>query len=168
LARISSASLLLSAGALGPALGTGYGRAGGAIINATIRSGTNQFHSVVYDYLRNTVLDAYGPFIGTGLKPTLIQNQFGGTMGGSIKRDGLFFFGDFEGLRHLDCSIQTAVVPTAAQAQVILEDIARLYPRSVLRGWYGVEIVQAMAHVDAGPGQSVTGVGDLTVFPLVL
>src|SRR6202044_2426988 len=93
-----------------------YGRAGGAIINATIRSGTNQFHGVAYDYLRNTVLNAYGPFIGTGVKPTLVQNQFGGTVGGPIKRDKLFFFADYEGLRHVDHSLITAVLPTAAQA----------------------------------------------------
>jgi hypothetical protein len=99
-----------------------YGRAGGAIINASIRSGTNQFHGVAYDYLRNTVLNAYGPFIGTGVKPTLVQNQFGGTLGGPIKRDKLFFFGDYEGLRHVDHSIQTAVVPTALQAQGIFTD----------------------------------------------
>jgi hypothetical protein len=99
-----------------------YGRAGGAIVNATIRSGSNQFHGVAYDYLRNTVLNAYGPFIGTGVKPTLVQNQFGGTFGGPIQRDKLFFFGDFEGLRHVDRSIQTAVVPTAAQAQGIFTD----------------------------------------------
>jgi Carboxypeptidase regulatory-like domain/TonB dependent receptor len=100
-----------------------YGRAGGAIINATIRSGTNQFHGVAYDYLRNTVLNAYGPFIGNGVKPTLVQNQFGGTLGGPIKRDKLFFFGDFEGLRNVNRAIQTAVVPTAAQAQGIFTDV---------------------------------------------
>ncbi len=99
-----------------------YGRAGGAIINATIRSGTNQFHGVAYDYLRNTVLNAYGPFIGTGVKPTLVQNQFGGTLGGPVKRDKLFFFGDYEGLRNVNRAIQTAVVPTAAQAQGIFTD----------------------------------------------
>ena len=99
-----------------------YGRAGGAIINATIRSGTNQFHGVAYDYLRNTVLNAYGPFIGTGVKPTLVQNQFGGTFGGPVKRDKLFFFGDFEGLRNVNRAIQTAVVPTAAQAQGTFTD----------------------------------------------
>ena len=93
-----------------------YGRAAGAVINATTRSGTNSFHGVVYDYLRNTVLNAYGPFIGTGVKPTLVQNQFGATVGGPIRRDKLFFFLDYEGLRHVDHSIITAVVPTAAQA----------------------------------------------------
>ena len=99
-----------------------YGRAGGAIINATIRSGTNQFHGVAYDYLRNTVLNAYGPFIGTGVKPTLVQNQFGGTLGGPVKRDKLFFFGDYEGLRNVNRAIQTAVVPTAGQAKGIFTD----------------------------------------------
>ncbi|QHN03034.1 hypothetical protein FTO74_06360 [Granulicella sp. WH15] len=99
-----------------------YGRAGGAIINATIRSGTNQFHGVAYDYLRNTVLNAYGPFIGNGVKPTLVQNQFGGAIGGPIKRDKLFFFADYEGLRVVNRAITTAVVPTAAQAQGIFTD----------------------------------------------
>lgn len=46
-----------------------YGRAAGAVINATTHSGSNSFHGVVYDYLRNTVLNAYGPFIGTGSNP---------------------------------------------------------------------------------------------------
>jgi hypothetical protein len=99
-----------------------YGRAAGAVINATTRSGTNQFHGVVYDYLRNTVLNAYGPFIGTGVKPTLVQNQFGATFGGPVMRDKLFFFIDYEGLRHVDHSIVTAVVPTASQASGIFTD----------------------------------------------
>jgi hypothetical protein len=99
-----------------------YGRAGGAIINATIRGGTNDFHGVAYEYLRNTALNAYGPFIGNGVKPTLVQNQFGGTFGGPIRRNKLFFFGDYEGLRAVNRTIQSAVVPTAAQAAGIFTD----------------------------------------------
>ncbi len=76
-----------------------YGRSGGAIVNATTRSGTSTFHGGAYDYLRNTVLNAFGPFYGTGVKPTLVQNQFGGTFGGPIRKDRLFFFVDYEGLR---------------------------------------------------------------------
>ena len=92
-----------------------YGRAGGAIINATTRSGTNAFHGVVYDYLRNTDLNAFGPFYGTGVKPTLVQNQFGGTVGGPAYKDKLFFFLDYEGLRSVSHLLTTATLPTQAE-----------------------------------------------------
>ncbi len=97
-----------------------YGRAGGAIINATTHSGTSAFHGTAYDYLRNTVLNAFGPFIGTGVKPTLVQNQFGGTFGGPVfhgahLRDKLFFFADYEGLRVVQHSLVQATVPTATE-----------------------------------------------------
>jgi len=92
-----------------------YGRAGGAIINATTRSGTDAFHGVLYEYFRNTVLNAFGPFYGTGVKPTLVQNQFGATFGGPIRRDHLFFFVDYEGLRAISHSLTTATLPTAAE-----------------------------------------------------
>jgi hypothetical protein len=92
-----------------------YGRAGGAIINATTRSGTNEFHGGIYDYLRNTVLNAFGPFYGTGVKPTLVQNQFGGTFGGPILKNRLFFFADYEGFRSVAHTLMTANVPTEAE-----------------------------------------------------
>lgn len=96
-----------------------YGRAGGAIINASTRSGTNQFHGGVYDYLRNTVLNAFGPFYGTGIKPTLVQNQFGATFGGPaggrLFKDKLFFFMDYEGLRSVQHTLTTATLPTPAE-----------------------------------------------------
>ncbi|WP_245536464.1 TonB-dependent receptor [Terriglobus saanensis] len=92
-----------------------YGRAGGAIVNANTRSGGNAFHGGVYEYFRNTVLNAFGPFYGTGIKPTLVQNQFGGTFGGAVRRDKLFFFVDYEGLRSVSHSLTTATLPTAAE-----------------------------------------------------
>jgi len=92
-----------------------YGRAGGAIINATTRGGTNTFHGGIYDYLRNTKLNAFGPFYGTGVKPTLVQNQFGGTFGGPVLRDKLFFFIDYEGLRSVAHLLTTATMPTATE-----------------------------------------------------
>ena len=92
-----------------------YGRSGGAIVNTTTRSGTNTFHGGVYDYFRNTVLNAFGPFHGTGVKPTLVQNQLGGTFGGTILKDKLFFFVDYEGLRSVSHSLTTATLPTAAE-----------------------------------------------------
>ena len=92
-----------------------YGRAGGAIINAATRSGTNAFHGVVYDYLRNTFLNAFGPFYGTGVKPSLVQNQFGGALGGRVIKDKLFFFVDYEGLRSVAHTLTTANLPTQAE-----------------------------------------------------
>ena len=91
-----------------------FGRATGAIINATTRSGTNQFHGVLYEFLRNQKLDALNYF-NTTTQP-YHQNQFGATLGGRIIRDKLFFFIDYEGLRISQAQPNTALVPTAAQA----------------------------------------------------
>ncbi|HEX5082369.1 MAG TPA: TonB-dependent receptor, partial [Blastocatellia bacterium] len=93
-----------------------FGRAGGAVINTSLRSGGNAFHGSVYDYLRNTSLNATGFFKPTrGQKPVLIQNQFGGTIGGPIIKEKTFFFFDYEGFRRITRSLQFATVPTATQ-----------------------------------------------------
>ncbi len=93
-----------------------FGRAGGAVINAAIRSGTNQFHGTAYEFLRNTALNATGFFKPVrDQKPVLIQNQFGATFGGPIIKDKTFFFADYEGYRRVTSSLVFATVPTAAQ-----------------------------------------------------
>lgn len=80
-----------------------FGRAGGAVINASVRSGTNQYHGAVWEFLRNTQLNAVGFFRpSTGVKPVLVQNQFGAAFGGPILKDKLFFFADYEGLRKVE------------------------------------------------------------------
>ena len=93
-----------------------FGRAGGAVINAAFRSGTNQFHGSAYEFLRNTALNATGFFKPTrGLKPVLLQNQFGATFGGPIIKDKTFFFVDYEGFRRLTNSLAFGTVPTLDQ-----------------------------------------------------
>jgi hypothetical protein len=95
-----------------------YGRAGGAVINASVRSGTNEFHGAVWEFLRNTKLNAVGFFRpASGVKPTLVQNQFGGAVGGPIRRDKLFFFADYEGFRRVERTLQFASIPTLDQRQ---------------------------------------------------
>ena len=69
----------------------------GAAINAASKSGTNSFHGSGYDYLRNSALDARNFFDGVKIPP-FRRNQFGGSLGGPIKRDKLFFFVNYEGL----------------------------------------------------------------------
>jgi len=79
-----------------------YGRVGGAVVNAVMRSGTNQFHGTAYEFIRNTDLNAGGyEFSQPFVKPPLQRNQFGATIGGPIIKNKLFFFGDYEGYRQL-------------------------------------------------------------------
>ena len=93
-----------------------FGRGNGAIINATIKSGTNQFHGSAYEFLRNEKLDAKNFFDdpNSPIAPYK-QNQFGFTLGGPIVRNRIFFFADYEGLRIRQAQTLTSFVPTAAQ-----------------------------------------------------
>ena len=79
-----------------------YGRTSGGVINAITRSGTNQFHGSAYEFLRNDALDAANFFENSnGLKKASFrQNQFGVSAGGPIRKDKLFIFGDYEGIRY--------------------------------------------------------------------
>ena len=93
-----------------------FGRSGGAVINATIKSGTNQFHGTVFEFFRNSDLDARGFFESPDqAKAPFKQNQFGGTLGGPIKKNKLFFFGDYQGTRVRAANTDIATVPTAAE-----------------------------------------------------
>ncbi len=90
-----------------------FGRSTGAIVNATTKGGTNDFHGAVYEFLRNQSFDAEN-FFDTARQP-YHQNQFGATLGGKIIRDKLLFFVDYQGLRMSQAQTTTSVVPTAAQ-----------------------------------------------------
>jgi len=91
-----------------------YGRNSGAVVNVITKSGTNTFHGDVYEYFRNTVLNAQGYF--NTVKPQENQNQFGGTFGGPLKKDRTFFFVSYEGRRvRQGVSGQTVVVPTPGE-----------------------------------------------------
>jgi hypothetical protein len=98
----------------------------GAVINEASKSGTNQIHGSGYEFLRNSALDArnFFDFTSTGTanaegvpvvtpsqKPEFRQNQFGGSVGGPIKKDKLFFFGNYEGFRNYAGTTVTSNVP---------------------------------------------------------
>jgi hypothetical protein len=97
--------------------GAEYGRTTGAVINASIRRGSNQFHGRAWDYVRNTSFNAIGPFLAPGAtKPKFIRNQFGGTFGGPIWKDHTFFFVDYEGVRQIfNNPSASSTLPTTAQ-----------------------------------------------------
>jgi outer membrane receptor protein involved in Fe transport len=91
-----------------------YGRNSGSVVNVVTKGGTNQFHGDVYEFFRNTDLDARG-FFDT-VRPKFDQNQFGGTLGGPILKDRTFFFVSAEGrLIRQGISSDVVTVPTAAE-----------------------------------------------------
>jgi len=92
-----------------------YGRTSGGVINAITRSGANQLHGDVYEFLRNSRLDARNAFDPVGQKvPEFRRNQFGGAVGGPICKDKTFFFVDYEGLRQNQVLTTRINVPSAA------------------------------------------------------
>ena len=101
-----------------------FGRSGAAVLNATIKSGTNNFHGTAWEFFRNDKLDAADFFENAGGVPkgALRQNQFGISGGGPViipklynGRNKLFFFGDFEGLRRRQGTVLNGAVPTVAE-----------------------------------------------------
>ena len=94
-----------------------FGRSSGAVVNATIKSGTNTVRGSVYEFVRNDSLDANN-FFSNALgapKPKRERNQFGGAAGGPLVKNRTFWFGDYEGLRDLEGVPRVRQVPTAAE-----------------------------------------------------
>ena len=86
----------------------GYGRGPGANVNLVTKSGTNQFHGSAFEFFRNTALNANDFFRSENVaplpngRPVLNQNQFGGVIGGPVKKDKLFFFASYQGTRQIN------------------------------------------------------------------
>jgi hypothetical protein len=107
-----------------------YGRSSGATINVASQSGTNRFHATLYEFIRNTNLNAAGFFkpltvsnTGTTVpfkKPTFNRNQYGVNVGGPILKDKLFFFLDYEGFRQVLKPLSVLTLPTQNELNGIL------------------------------------------------
>jgi len=95
-----------------------YGRTSGGVINAVTRSGTNAFHGSVYEFLRNSALDARN-FFDAGIPP-FKRNQFGASAGGPIRKGRTFFFADYEGLRQSLGVTHVDTVPSVAARKGLL------------------------------------------------
>jgi hypothetical protein len=94
------------------------GRSAGAVMNVSIKSGTNSIHGAAWEFFRNRVLDAsdwFEDFNGIP-KAAYQQNQFGASIGGPFKKNKMFFFGDFEGLHRVEGSVSTGAVPSNLMA----------------------------------------------------
>jgi outer membrane receptor protein involved in Fe transport len=103
-----------------------YGHYSGGMVNLVTKSGANDFHGDAFEFLRLTGLNArnyYNP-ASTGPKSKYLQNQFGGTFGGPIKKDKLFFFADYEGTRRTTGGTSLTTVPSNLDRQGNLLDQA--------------------------------------------
>jgi hypothetical protein len=119
--------------ATGSAFSAEYGRATGGVLNITTKSGTNQFHGTAFEYFRNDALDANSFFSNLSklAKPPLRWNQFGGNLGGPLRRDKLFFFFNYEGAIVRRGTAITGNVATPALLQQVnpkIREALRLLP----------------------------------------
>ncbi|MBV8817567.1 MAG: carboxypeptidase regulatory-like domain-containing protein, partial [Acidobacteriaceae bacterium] len=128
-----------------------YGNYSGGLINAITKSGTNQVHGSVFEFLRNTDLDArnfYSPTVGK-----FIQNQFGGTLGGPILKDRLFIFGDYQGTRQIvGVSTGNIPVPSAADRAGNLSDLANQLTSTVKGASWAQQLSQQLGY-QVNPGE---------------
>lgn len=115
--------------------GAEYGRAGGSYVNIVTKSGTNEFHGSVFEYFRNDIFDAKNFFaVKTAPKPKFRYNNFGGNMGGPIRKNATFFFLNYEGSRQRIGITGSGTVPSdQLRSQVLatspqLTDILNMFP----------------------------------------
>jgi hypothetical protein len=106
----------------------------GAVMNAVTKSGTNSFHGSLYEFLRNSAMDARN-FTDPSAVPEFRRNQYGGTLGGPIKKDKTFFFFNYEGIRFVQGFSQTVTVPlvrastaTDPKTAAAINAVLALYP----------------------------------------
>jgi hypothetical protein len=112
---------------VGHTYGAEYGKRGGGQITVVTTSGTNQWHGSAFEYLRNSALDARNFFDNTKGVPPFKRNQFGGSLGGPLKKDKAFLFGNYEGFRQRLAVSSVAIVPSAQARQGFLPNASGVY-----------------------------------------
>jgi hypothetical protein len=104
-----------------------FGRFNGGVVNVATRSGSNAFHGSLYEFFRNEDLNARNYFATVGKKPEYRRNVYGGTLGGPVLKDKLFFFGDYQGIKALIGKPIISTIPTLAERQGIFTGVSKIY-----------------------------------------
>jgi hypothetical protein len=135
-----------------------YGNYNGGIITVVSKSGTGQFHGNAFEFFRNTNLDAKGYFDQT--RASFDQNQFGGSIGGPVKRDKIFFFTDYQGTRTTQgVSTGNISVPTTAQRNGNFDDltgsVSGPYLASLLTRSLGRTVTQGEPYTSVFPNGNI-------------
>jgi hypothetical protein len=97
--------------------GAQYGKRAGAQVSVVTQSGSNELHGTLFEFLRNSDLDARSFFAQGSSEPPFHQNQFGAALGGPLKKNKLFLFGNYEGFRQAETLSNVSVVPDASAAK---------------------------------------------------
>ena len=141
-----------------------YGRNSGAVVNVVTKSGTNEFHGNVYEFFRNTDLNAKPFTFSPAPKPDFHQNQFGGTLGGPIKKDKSFFFVAYEGRRIIQGVVSQPVsVPTSAMLNN--GDFSQSPLSGIVNGTSPTPLVASM--LNERPGCTAAGGGPIVAGTLL-
>ena len=107
--------------------GAQYGKRSGAQVSVVTQSGTNLLHGSLFEFLRNSDVDSRSIFAQTPFVPPFRQNQFGGALGGPLKKNRLFLFGNYEGFRQAETQSSVSVVPDAQVRQGSFPNSAGVY-----------------------------------------
>ena len=140
-----------------------FGNSAGAVVNASIKSGTNQFHGDLWEFLRNNDLDANTYFNNSGGVPIghFSQNQFGGTLGGPIIRNKTFFFVDSQGFLSRQAETEFSTVPTPLMKAGNFTELKPTLKNSSVSGQAGCINNQVIAATCLDP----TGLKLLSLYP---
>jgi hypothetical protein len=142
-----------------------YGKTSGGVVNAITRSGTNKFHGSVYEFFRNSALDAKNYFeSGGAAKAPFKRNQFGGAIGGPLDKNRTFFFADYEGVRQSKGIPNPVQVPTVAARNGDVHDtngnpLPHITVPSIIQEYLKLYPVSAAPPIPGNP--------DVTVFTFV-
>lgn len=145
-----------------------FGRNAGGQVNVALKSGTNEIHGTAYEFFRNAVLDARNHFAPAGERdPKYQRNQFGFSIGGPLRKDRTFFFGDYEGRIVRESITRTSNVPTLVErsgnfSQSLLPPpidplTGMPFPGNVIRQARQDPIGAAIAALYPGPNRAVPG-----------
>jgi len=105
-----------------------FGRFNGGVVNVATRAGTNAFHGTLFEFFRNEDLNARNYFAKAGAaKPEYRRNLYGGTIGGPIVPNHLFFFGAYQGVKQLIGVTRISTIPTLAERQGIFTGVSHIY-----------------------------------------
>ena len=124
-----------------------FGRFNGGVVNVATRSGSNAFHGSLFEFFRNEDLNARNYFAPpTAPKPEYRRNLYGGTIGGPIVPNHLFFFGDYQGVKQLIGVTRISTIPTVAERQGIFTGVSHIFDPTTTTVVNGVTVRQEFPH----------------------